>query len=152
MATSTAFNVSKIIPTNITSSLTISADYAYFATITRQLSTVSSQWIYRLDFYDFNKLTKLESTDIYQSYNTDKHFLVFIPTRTGPNLLALSTINNLYFYKTNPLRRVAGFLHNQANVYDLTASPDGQLTVLVGQTIVMYRNNGFKPIIFPQVI
>jgi hypothetical protein len=34
----------------------------------------------------------------------------------------------------------------------LAASPDGELTVLVGQTIVIYRNNGFTPVVFPQVI
>lgn len=50
------------------------------------------------------------------------------------------------------MRKVSGFLHQQANVYDLEASPDGQLTVLVGQSIVIFRNNGFKQIIFPQNI
>ena len=51
--------ISKNIPTNITSSLAVSQNYKNFAAITRQLSTNSSQWIYRLDFYDFNSYKKL---------------------------------------------------------------------------------------------
>lgn len=43
-------------------------------------------------------------------------------------------------------------LHHQANVYDLTTSPDGELVVLVGQTIVMYRTTGFKSVVFPQIV
>ena len=43
-------------------------------------------------------------------------------------------------------------LHRQANVYDLTASPNGELVVLVGQTIMVYRVIGFKEVIFPQIV
>lgn len=78
--------------------------------------------------------------------------MTFVPVLGNSSLIAVSTVNNLIFYKALPLQKVASFLHKQANVYDLAASPDGELTVLVGQTIVIYRNNGFTPIIFPQVI
>lgn len=67
-------------------------------------------------------------------------------------MVTLTTINNLYFYKTAPLTQVAGFLHNQINLYDLEASYDGQLTVLLGDTIMMYRNNGFQQIDFNHTI
>lgn len=140
------------IKTNITSSLAVSHDHKYFATLTRQLSKTSSQWIYRLEHYDYPLQSKLESIDIYQTYDTDKHFLTFVPDSEGKVLIAVATTNNLLFYSTDPLKQVASFLHQQQNVYDLAASPDGQLTVLVGQSIVMYRNNGFRRIIFPQVI
>ncbi len=35
-------------------------------------------------------------------------------------------------------------LHKQPNVYDLKASMNGELVVLVGQTIMIYRTVGFK--------
>jgi hypothetical protein len=113
---------------------------------------VSSQWIYRLEFYDYNSLAKLDSKDVYQSYNTDKHMMTFVPALGNTSLIALSTTNDLIFYKAAPIVKYASFLHEQPNVYDLAASPDGQLTVLVGQTIVIYRNNGFTPVVFPQGI
>lgn len=78
--------------------------------------------------------------------------LTFVPTLGNHSLIAISTVNNLIFYRAAPLAKVASFLHQQANVYDLAASPDGELTVLVGQNIVIYRNNGFIPVVFPQVI
>lgn len=52
-------SISKNIPTNITSSLGVSQNYKNFAAITRQLSTSSSQWVYRLDFYDFISYEKM---------------------------------------------------------------------------------------------
>lgn len=152
MQNTSSLNIAKIINTNITSSLAVSPDCKHFATYTRQLSTVSSQWIYRLEYYDYNLLTKLETIKVYETYNTDKHMLTFIPVIGNHSLIALSTVNNLIFYSTSPLTLQASFLHNQANVYDIAASPDGQLTVLVGHTIVIYRNNGFTPVVFPQVI
>lgn len=90
--------------------------------------------------------------DIYNSYITDKHFLTFIPTSDNHSFLAVATANNIIFYRTNPLRKVNSVLHHQANVYDLTSSPDGQLIVLVGQNIVMHRTNGFKSVLFPQIV
>lgn len=122
---SSSLNIAKVISTNITSSLAVSPDYRYFATYTRQLSTVSSQWIYRLEVYDFDSLTKLDSAKVYDTYNTDKHMLTFVPVLGNSSLIALSTVNNLIFYKAAPIVRVASFLHEQANVYDLAASPDG---------------------------
>ncbi len=58
MATSLKLSISKTIPTNITSNLAMSSDYSHFATLTRQLATTNSQWIYRLDFYDALTQTK----------------------------------------------------------------------------------------------
>ena len=55
----------------------------------------------------------------------DKHFLTFIPTSSKQSLLAVATVNNLFFYQTGPLSLVKGMLHRQSNVYDLTASPNG---------------------------
>jgi hypothetical protein len=152
MQSTSALRIAKQIPTNITSSLALSSDGRFFATYTRQLSKVSSQWIYRLEYYSFDNLTKLDSEDVYQSYNTDKHMITFVPAPGNASIIALSTVNNLIFYTAAPIAKAATFLHKQANVYDLSASPDGRLTVLVGQTIVIYRNNGFTPVVFPQVI
>jgi hypothetical protein len=152
MQSTSILNVTHIINTNITSSLAVNPNYKYFAAMTRELSLTSSQWNYRLDYYDFNNFTKLETIDVYHTYNTDKHFITFIPHLGASSFIAVSTFNKIIFYYTSPLRQVTSFLHQQANVYDLDASPDGQLTVLVGQNIVIYRNNGFKQIIFPQVI
>jgi len=152
MATGVQLTISKTIPTNITSSLAMSPTHANFATITRQLSTNSSQWIYRLDYYDLATYTKLDTIDIYNTYTTDKHFITFIPTSNNDSFIALATVNNIIFYRTSPLRQVYSVLHHQANVYDLNASPDGQLVVLVGQTIVMYRSTGFKSVLFPQIV
>lgn len=39
--------------------MAISPDYVTFAVITRELSTVNSQYIYRLEIYSFNQLNKL---------------------------------------------------------------------------------------------
>ena len=64
----------------------------------------------------------------------------------------MATVNSIIFYRTSPLKLIYSVLHHQANVYDLTASPDGELVVLVGQTIVMYRITGFKNVIFPQIV
>jgi len=64
----------------------------------------------------------------------------------------VATVNSIIFYRTSPLKLIYSVLHHQANVYDLTASPDGELVVLVGQTIVMYRITGFKNVIFPQIV
>ena len=52
MATSVKFSISQQLSTNITSSLAMAGDYQHFATLTRQLASNSSQWIYRLDYYD----------------------------------------------------------------------------------------------------
>lgn len=153
MESTSSLNVSLIINTNITSSLAVNPNYQYFAALTREQSLTNSQWIYRLDYYSFVNYKKLDTIDVYKTYNTDKHFLTFIPNMIGSSsFIAVATVKNINFYTSDPLKKVAAFLHQQANVYDLDASPDGQLTVLVGQTIVIFRNNGFKQIIFPQVI
>lgn len=152
MQSTSILNVTRVIHTNITSSLAVNPNYDYFACLTREQSLTSSQWIYRLDYYDYHNYNKLETIDVYQTYNTDKHFLTFIPKQGSSSFIAVSTVNNINFYLTSPMRKVGGFLHQQANVYDLEASPDGQLTVLVGQSIVIFKNNGFKQIIFPQNI
>ncbi len=68
MESSASFKVTKVISTNITSSLAISLDGKNFAAITREQSLTSSQWIYRLDFYDYTKLRLLETINIYQTY------------------------------------------------------------------------------------
>ena len=142
-ATETAFKQVKQIKTNITSSLAVSPDYQYFATLTRQLSKTSSQWIYRLELYQYSNHSKIETVVVYQTYNTDKHFLTFVPD--GEKwLIAVSTTNNLYFYTTNPLTLTASFLHQQQNVYDLTASPDGQLTVLVDALMRYLSDNQYN--------
>lgn len=77
-------------------------------------------------------MTKLETIEVYRTYSQNTHFLTFIPSYGPSSYIAVSTINNLLFYQTSPLKQVAKFLHQQANIYQLTASPDGQLTVLVG--------------------
>jgi hypothetical protein len=61
MQSTSALRIARQIPTNITSSLALSPDGRFFATYTRQLSTVSSQWIYRLEYYSFDNFTKLGS-------------------------------------------------------------------------------------------
>ena len=152
MAKAVQLNISRTIPTNITSSLGVSPSRSHFASITRQLSPNSSQWIYRLDYYHLASHKKLESIDLYNSYTTDKHFLAFIPSAANGSFIAVATVNNILFYRTDPLTRINSVLHHQANVYDLKASPDGKLVVLVGQTIVMYRTNGFKSVLFPQIV
>jgi hypothetical protein len=152
MASSIKLEISKTIPTNITSSLAMSLDHKHFATLTRQLSTSSSQWIYRLDYYDASQMEKLESVDVYNTYDTNKHFLTFVPNPSGRDLIAVATINNLIFYRTSPIEQAKKVLHKQPNVYDLRASPNGELTVLVGQTILIYRTIGFKEIVFPQIV
>lgn len=103
--TTSSLNIAKLISTNITSSLAMSPDHRYFATYTRQLSTVSSQWIYRLEIYDFDALTKLDTVDVYQTYNTDKHMLTFIPVLGNSSLIAVATVNNLIFYSGPKLTR-----------------------------------------------
>lgn len=125
MATSLNLAFSKVIPTNITSSLAMSPDYSRFAALTRQLSTSNSQWIYRLDYYDAHALTQLATIDVYSTYNTDKHFLAFVPNSSGRDLIAVATVSNLIFYRTNPMEQISSILHKQANVYDLVASPNG---------------------------
>jgi hypothetical protein len=40
---------------------------------------------------------------VYETYNTDKHMLTFVPTLGNGSLIALSTISNLNFYRTAPL-------------------------------------------------
>jgi hypothetical protein len=152
MASSVQLSISSQIKTNITSSLAMSPNYQHFVTLTRQLSTTSSQWVYRLDYYDATFFQKLETIDIYNTYNVDKHFLAFVPSPNKQALIAVATINNLIFYRTGPLTQLKSLLHRQANVYDLTASPNGELVVLVGQTIMAYRTIGFKEIIFPQIV
>ena len=79
MATSSRFALAKQLPTNITSSLSMANDKLHFATLSRQLASNSSQWIYRLDYYD-NTPALLESIDVYSTYNVNKHFLTFTPT------------------------------------------------------------------------
>lgn len=106
-----SLNIAHIIRTNITSSLAVNPNYNYFAALTRELSTKNSQWIYRLDYYDFNTLKKLESIDVYQTYNADKHFLTFIPHLGSTSFLAVSTTNDIIFYSTDPLKKMASFLH-----------------------------------------
>lgn len=54
-----SLNITNIIRTNITSSLAVNPNYNYFAALTRELSKKNSQWIYRLDYYDFNTYKKL---------------------------------------------------------------------------------------------
>lgn len=152
MATSLNLAVTQTISTNITSSMAMSPDYAHFATLTRQLSTANSQWVYRLEYYDAHNLTKLDTIDVYSTYNTDKHFLTFVPNASGRDLIAVATVNNLIFYRTNPMEEVERTLHRQANVYDLVSNPNGELVVLVGQTIMIYRVVGFKEFLFPQIV
>ena len=124
MATSVKFSLSKQIKTNITSSLSMSRDHLHFATLTRQLASTSSQWIYRLDYYDTSP-KKLGTIDVYATYNINKHFLTFVPTSSSRSLIAVVTVNNLIFYRTDPLEKMKETLHRQANIYDLTASPNG---------------------------
>ena len=97
-------------------------------------------------------MTKQESIDIYNTYNTDRHFLTFVPTASKRDLIAVATVNNLIFYRMDPIEEVKRTLHRQANVYDLVASPNGELVVLVGQTIMIHRVIGFKEIVFPQIV
>lgn len=125
MQSVSSLNITNTIRTNITSSLAVNPNYNYFATITRELSKTSSQWIYRLDYYDFNTYKKLDSIDIYQTYNPNKHFLTFIPNLGSTSFIAVSTTNNIIFYTTDPLTKIASFLHQESNVYDLKASPNG---------------------------
>ena len=143
MATSASFTLATQLPTNITSSLSMANDKQHFATLSRELASNSSQWIYRLDYYDTTP-TLLESIDVYSTYNVNKHFLTFTPTTSQRELIAVATNKNIIFYQTNPLELMKSELHRQANVYDLTASPNGELVVLVGQSIVVYRVIGFK--------
>jgi hypothetical protein len=59
MATSASFTVASIIKTNITSNLAMSSDSVNFAVITRELSSTTSQYIYRLEIYSTDTLSKL---------------------------------------------------------------------------------------------
>ena len=105
---------------NITSSLSMLRDHLNFATLTRQLASKSSQWIYRLDYYDTSP-KKLETIDVYATYNINKHFLTFVPTSSSRSLIAVTTVNNLIFYRTTPLEKMKETLHRQANNYDLNS-------------------------------
>jgi len=48
-------------------------------------------------------MTKLDSKEVYKSYNTDKHMMSFVPVLGNSSLIAVSTVNNLIFYKALPL-------------------------------------------------
>ena len=152
MQVSASFSIAQVIKTNITSSLQVDIDRKYFAALTRQLSLVNSQWIYRLELYDYNKLEKINTALIYQTYNVNKHFFTFIPAPVDQVKIAVATINNIVYYEGRQLRQTASILHQQTNIYDVSASPDGIITVIVGENIVIFKNNNFKPIILPQVI
>jgi hypothetical protein len=77
--------------------------------------------------------------------------LAFIP-KVNASQIVLSTIYNLVWYETQPLKQITSFLHEQQNLYGLSVSQDAALTVLVGESIVMFENNGFRKIVFPQSI
>lgn len=147
MASTLKLNEAQQIKTNITSSLDVSPSEHYFAAVTRRLSNHSSMFDYQLDLYDMQKMERLNSTPIYSSYDTQRHFCDFL---ADDSTIVVTTKYHIIFYdRTMKVKFKA--LHEQQNVYDLTSSPNGLLVAMVGDSKILlwnsvdYRTIKFEP-------
>ena len=88
---------------------------------------------YELELFNLQKLERIKKTFIYSSYKIQKHPCIIVP---GNELIAVAAKDHIIFYNKE-LEQVSKILHQQENIYGLTASPNGQMVAMVGDNKVL---------------
>lgn len=112
---------------NITSSLDINPEETRFVIVTREKSQINSKFIYRVELYTLNTLENIKSVIIYEAYDEMKHPVKFL----NDGRIVVATKYHVIFY-SKELKILHKVLHEQMNLYDLCAHPDGNMVAIVG--------------------
>ena len=139
-------DIKSTIKTEVVSSMDLSSDSKFLATVTRKPVSTSSKFEYILTTYHPQKLEKVKSVSIYQSYDEATHWVKIAPFR---QLIAVSGKFFIYFFKLDTLELLRKEPHKMKVINYISFSGDGKLLGVCGNGTILWDTDFFEQFFLP---